>query len=586
MILKYKVPVNRLKDETSPYLLAHATNPVDWYPWGKEAIARATAENKPILLSIGYSACHFCHVMAYESFEDEETAQLMNALYINIKVDREERPDLDVIYQLTHHIITERPGGWPLTLFLVPDTQLPFYAGTYFPAHAATMNFKTILKHIAHSYQTQKTEILNLTTELKKALEQLAQPLAVSSHTSPIAPEALALSQFKQEMDKHNGGLGDAPKFPHTPALEFLLAHKDTAEFVHLSLKNMAQKGLYDQLGGGFFRYAVDANWTIPHFEKMLYDNALLITLYSKAYQHKQNPLYQRIVTETITWLQTQLHSPHGGFYAALQADSEGSEGKYYVWDKQEIQKILTPEHYTKAAYYFGLDASANFKEHYHLLLAHDNINPAALQDIKSLLLNARNTRIPPGTDDKIMTGWNALLIKALVIAGETFHQPAYIDCALATAETLILRAWHHNRLYTSHKNNIVKYTAYLDDYAYFLDALVTLTEYHHAPHLNDFTEQLADQLIDLFFDAEKGGFYFTARDHETLIQRPKLLLDDATPSGNAIACDSLIRLSRYLEKPLYLEAAQKTLAAAEEALRTYPAAHVSLLLARKTLKA
>lgn len=563
---------NRLAQESSLYLRQHADNPVDWYPWGSAAFKKARDENKPILLSIGYSACHWCHVMAQESFADPETAKIMNELFVSIKVDREERPDLDKIYQLTHQMLTGRGGGWPLTLFLTPEEHLPFFAGTYFPYEPryGMPSFKQVLKEMATIFREKKEAITEQNRELTRLLEQTAVTKTVVKDVFDTKPLSDARAELRDQFDAVNGGFGGAPKFPNPTYLEFLLREGES-EIVDITLTKMALGGIYDQIGGGFFRYSVDAQWQIPHFEKMLYDNAQLLSCYAKS------ELFIRVMQETITWLQREMRSPEGGYYSTLDADSEHVEGKYYYWDREQIKTLLTDKEYTAALTYFGLDRPPNFEDHWHLHVA-ELIDNQSLHSACKKLLKAREQRVAPGRDEKILTSWNALLVKGLAQAGIALNKKEWIEEAQHIVDFIREQLWVKGRLLAIYQNNRAYLMAYLDDYAYLLDAILVLLKISHREENLQFAISLADVLLNHFFDKENGGFFFTADDHEKLIFRPKFFQDEAIPSGNGIAASALGRLGRLLNEARYLQAAEKTLRAAWPVITAYPTVHTSLL--------
>jgi uncharacterized protein YyaL (SSP411 family) len=571
---------NRLSQETSLYLQQHASNPVDWYPWGQEALEKAKQENKPILLSIGYSACHWCHVMAHESFADPETAEIANKLFINIKVDREERPDLDKIYQTAHQLLTGRGGGWPLNVFLTPENQMPFFAGTYFPKELryGMPSFKDLLMQIAQYFYANSTLITEQNARLTVALQQLNSPKVVSSNVVlDKKPIEQAATELLTQIDTAHGGFGDAPKFPNTLNIERLLVHE---EVVNVTLTKMAQGGIYDQIGGGFFRYSVDVAWQIPHFEKMLYDNAQLLTCYAKANKILNNPLFDRVIAETADWALREMLAPGGGFYATLDADSEHVEGKFYYWDREQIKNLLTADEYKVAADYFGLDGSPNFEEYWHLHVA-QTVDKAAsniLQSVRQKLFLAREQRIRPGRDEKILTAWNSLMIKGLVLAGATLGREDLIHAAQQTVDFIHNKLWINNRLHVYYQNGRAHLMAYLDDYAFLLDALIALLPIQQRKQDLDFAIELAETLLNCFFDDKAGGFFFTAHDHEPLIYRPKPLMDEAIPTGNGVAAQALAHLGHLLNESRYLEACEKCLKMAWPTITTYPAAYNSLL--------
>lgn len=595
---------NHLAAETSPYLLQHADNPVDWYPWGKEALEAAQAQNKPILLSIGYSACHWCHVMAHESFEDKEVAAVMNAHFINIKVDREERPDIDQIYQSAHHALNHRPGGWPLTMFLTPD-QKPFFGGTYFPKQArhGLPGFLQLLPKIASAYHTRTADIEQQNTALLQLLAQ-SQPTSSATNSTTLSRQPIdhAWQQLTQQFDEQYGGFGKAPKFPHPVELQFCLRryaidnHTHALHMVTHTLKKMAQGGLYDQLGGGFYRYSTDRYWRIPHFEKMLYDNALLLPLYAETWLLTDNPLFKQVVTKTADWIMHDMQADAaagGGYFSSLDADSEQVEGKYYIWEQATVQAALTSEEYAIAAPYFGLDRPPNFENQYwHLeavqtvaeVAAANRINlETAQQLINSTcekLLAIRTQRIPPARDEKILTSWNALMIKGMARAGQIFERTDWIHSAQHAIDFIRATLWKDGRLLATFKDDKAHLNAYLDDYAFLLDCLLTLLQIDFRQSDLDFAIHLADTLLDQFEDKTAGGFFFTSHDHETLIQRPKTGHDGAMPAGNGIAAIALQRLGYLLSESRYLKAAEQTLAIFSATFTQHASSYCSLLTA------
>jgi uncharacterized protein YyaL (SSP411 family) len=581
---------NRLAHETSPYLQQHAHNPVDWYPWGTEALAVARRENKPILLSIGYAACHWCHVMAHESFEDEATAAVMNEFFINIKVDREERPDLDKIYQTAHYILSQSSGGWPLTIFLSPEDQVPFFSGTYFPpvARYHLPAFTEILHKIADAYKKQPDLIKQQNQEVQRILQHEITTTADASLN--LLPLEFALQALQNNYDKTAGGFGGAPKFPQASRLDFLLNQHSNMAFD--TLNHMALGGIYDQLEGGFYRYSVDANWQIPHFEKMLYDNGQLLFSYATAASIEDSALYLSILQSTANWVMHKMQSPEGGYYSSLDADSEGHEGKYYVWDKLQLEQILSVEEHAVIQHYFGLDATPNFeKKSWHFCIKQSPENVALLlkmnlETVNSLLISAkeklllvRSKRISPALDNKILTSWNGLMIKGMVAAGEVLQQLSLIESAQKALTFLYEKMWINHRLLASYKDNHAHLPAYLDDYAYLIDALLTMLKVSWDTKYLLFAQQLADVLLEKFYDKNLGGFFFTAHDHETLLYRPKTMADEAIPSGNGVAVRVLIILGYLLGESRYLDAAEKTLKFSWPSIEKFPAEHSTLLL-------
>ena len=593
---------NRLSGETSPYLLQHADNPVNWLPWGTEALELAREQNKPILLSIGYSACHWCHVMAHESFEDEETATLMNELFVNVKVDREERPDLDKIYQTAHQMLTQRTGGWPLTMFLSPRDHVPFFGGTYFPKKSqhGMPAFTDVLGKVAEYYRDHHDDVVKQNASLCEVFGRLNPPPAgeVTIDDGPLEAIGTALAH---NFDAKWGGFGRAPKFPHPVNLEWLLrwwavsadeSESDALSMAALTMHRMALGGINDQLGGGFCRYSVDDYWMIPHFEKMLYDNGPLLGLYSQLARASGEELYRRTADETADWVMRDMQSSDGGYFSTLDADSEGAEGKFYVWDTQEVQKLLTEEEYKVFAPHFGLDRSANFEGDWHLhvfrpleeiaeehqISEHDarRILDAARQK----LLATRNDRIWPGRDEKILTAWNGLMIKGMAQAARYLERPELAESAERAVDFIKAEMWKHERLLATYKDGRARLSAYLDDHVFLVDGLLELLQVRWRTEDLVWATELAEIVLQRFIDREHGGFYFVADDHEKLMHRPKTLGDDATPSGNGIAALALGRLGHLLGDTRYLAAVENTLLAAWEPLQSYPHAHASLVIA------
>jgi uncharacterized protein YyaL (SSP411 family) len=593
---------NRLAAESSPYLKQHADNPVDWYPWGEAALRRARADNKPILLSIGYSACHWCHVMAHESFEDPHTAELMNRLFVNIKVDREERPDLDRIYQAAQQMITQGSGGWPLTMFLTPEQQ-PFFGGTYFPKAASfgLPAFTELLQRVAQYHQEHGAEIAAQNVQLQQAFAALLPPPAATGLVMNDLPLRAGRAALARSFDDAAGGFTRAPKFPHASSIERCLrqwhATSGAAEpdlqalyMATLTLTRMAEGGIYDQLGGGFSRYSVDALWMIPHFEKMLYDNGLLLCEYARAALATGDPFYARITGETADWMMREMRSPEGGFYSSLDADSEHHEGRFYVWSTAEVQALLPEPQFTVFSRRYGLDRPANFEGAWHLhacesverIAAARDESPHAVQALidaaRATLLAKRVLRIWPARDEKILTSWNALSVKGLAIAARVLRRPDLADAATAAVDFIHRHLWQGGRLLAACKDGRAHLSAYLDDYAFLLDALLELLQTRWRSRDLTFARALAEVLLNQFQDPANGGFFFTAQDHEALIHRSKTFSDDSVPSGNAIAASALTRLGFLLCETRYLAAAQGTLRAAWAAIEEYPQAHMSFL--------
>jgi len=597
---------NRLAAETSPYLLQHAANPVDWHPWSEEALARAQRDNKPILLSIGYSACHWCHVMAHESFEDPATAAVMNELFVNVKVDREERPDLDRIYQIAQQMLTQRGGGWPLTMFLSPRDQRPFFGGTYFPKNAGhgLPAFTDLLRRVAEFYSTHTDQIAQQSTALQQAFDQLNSPPASDDTLLTEAPLQAAREQLAGQFDSQFGGFGSAPKFPHPTHIDFLMrqwratAGSDEPDLhslymATLTLKRMADGGMYDQLGGGFARYSVDPYWMIPHFEKMLYDNGQLLRGYANAALATGEPLFKQIASETADWLIRDMRAPEGGFWSALDTDSEGHEGKFYVWQPDEIARRLDADDYAVFSRRFGLDREANFEGkdwHLHVFRSEEDIANELHLDVaeveqrlnrgRKLLLDARNRRVWPGRDDKVLTSWNGLTISGMAVAARALGRADLADAACRAVDFIRTTCWRDGRLLATYKDGRARFAAYLDDHAFLLDGLIELLQTRWRSADLQFAVDLANTLLTHFEDREHGGFYFTADDHEQLMHRSRSFSDEAVPAGNAIAAQVLTRLGLLLGETRYLDAAAKTIRAAWPALQHYPHAHTALLVA------
>ena len=593
---------NRLAGATSPYLRQHAENPVDWYAWGDEALARARREDKPILLSIGYSACHWCHVMAHESFEDPEVAAAMNADFVNVKVDREERPDLDQVYQTAHALLTRRSGGWPLTVFLTPDGA-PFFAGTYFPRRErhGLPGFLDLLPRIAVAYREQGPAIAEQSARLSEALQSL-EP-GRNDAPLPVNAPAVALSELKRSFDATDGGFGSAPKFPHAAELEFCLrawklrGDDGALRVVRTTLAKMAAGGIADQLGGGFCRYSVDAQWSIPHFEKMLYDNAALLALYADAGRALRDDGFGAVARDIVGWLAREMRAPDGAWYSSLDADSEGEEGRFYVFSREEAQEAMSADEWAAASLYYGFDGPPNFEHRaWHLRVAVAAAEVAqllgiSLPDVQTRIIGARaalfaerETRIRPGRDDKILTAWNALAIGALARASRAQDEPAWTDLALAALDALVATAWRDGRLHATRHGSDVALNAYLDDHAFLLAALVEVMQARFRAQDFALALAIADRLLEGFEDRERGGFWFTSHDHERLYHRTKPAQDNATPSGNGVAAQALIALGHLAAEPRYLEAAERALRQFAEGIARAPNAQVTLLTAQERL--
>ena len=579
---------NRLADETSPYLLQHAHNPVDWYPWGPEALERSRSEDKPIFLSIGYSACHWCHVMERESFENEETAAILNREFVSIKVDREERPDVDSIYMQAVQMMTGH-GGWPMSMFLTPEG-VPFYAGTYFPPTEGRgmPSFRRVLAHVADAYRNRREDVLKASAEIRKAIRSSLQLPAAPSVISRESLDPVAI-RIAGNHDPVNGGFGGAPKFPPSMTLELLLQlsasgkRPDLLEIVNVTLRKMAYGGMYDQVAGGFHRYSVDAHWLVPHFEKMLYDNALLTRVYLHAWQSTKEPLYARVVHEVIGFLLREMTSPEGGFYSTLDADSEGEEGKFYVFQRSEIMSLLGEEEGRIFCALYDVTERGNWEGKNILNLPRDpevvaadlGVTPERLTEIaargKCKLYGERETRVRPGRDEKILAGWNGWMLGALAEASLAFGRPEYDKSVRANADFLIDRMMDGSRLFRSYKDGRARIPALLEDYSGVAWGLIHAFEATGERRCLDTARTLADQILERFPDDSSGGFFDTPSDHEELITRPRDLFDNATPSGNAVTIDVLFRLSHLLGEARLSEIATRALSSLWAIAEKYP---------------
>ena len=586
---------NRLANETSPYLLQHADNPVDWFPWGPEALEKARSEDKPILLSIGYAACHWCHVMAHESFEDAETARSMNEGFVNIKVDREERPDIDGIYMQAVQAMTGH-GGWPMTMFLMPDGR-PFYGGTYFPPEdrPGLPAFKTILRSVRDGYARKRESLADSAGQLLTQIFQ-SNLVAARGGTAPTLQSLeLAYRSLAQRYDIRHGGFGGAPKFPATMVMDFLLRYwKRTGtayalEMVLDSFRKMARGGIYDQLGGGFARYSVDAVWLVPHFEKMLYDNALLVRLGAHLWQATKDEEVERVAVETVDWLEREMTSPTGGFYSSLDADSEGHEGKFYVWSEAEIDSLLGQD---SAAFkrYYGVTRGGNFEGGNILFVAADRSAAAARSGItrpeldaalaraKKILYDARARRVWPGRDEKILAAWNGLMLRGVATAARVFRHDRFRRIALRNAEFLAREMVRDGRVMRSHKEGVTRISGFLEDQAAVALGFLAVYELTHDQRWVDDARKIADAMIHWFWDDEKGFFFDTAKDAEALITRPRESTDNATPSGTSLAVELLLHLAELQRDPDLRRRAAFTLETLAEAAAKYPSAFGHLL--------
>ncbi len=569
---------NRLAAETSPYLLQHAENPVDWYPWGDEALVRARKEDRPILLSIGYSACHWCHVMAHESFEDHDTATLMNCNFINVKVDREERPDIDSIYMDAVQAMTGS-GGWPLTVFLTPEGK-PFYGGTYFPPEDryGMPGFRRVLTAVVDFYRNRRTEVEQATHQITGALRAVA---GTSSNISALSIETTdhAFSNLKPDHDTTRGGFGGAPKFPQPLTLDFLLRYyhrtdnKEALDMVTLSLEKMAGGGIYDQIGGGFHRYSTDAAWLVPHFEKMLYDNALLSRTYLHAYLLTGSPLFRRITEETIDYVLREMTDPDGGFYSSQDADSEGVEGKYYLWTPQEVAQVLGRETANTVNEYFGVTERGNFEGRSILQIPGDVSadEPDTIKRAKASLRQAREQRIRPARDDKVLTSWNGMMLASLAEAGCVLDRDDYRKAAMANGSFLLNTSMSDRYLKHTSRDGESSVEGYLEDYAMLIDGLVTLHQATFGGLWLSKAIALANSIVDLFWDESAGMLYDTGTRHETLFIRPRSTHDGAMPSGSSAAALALTTVSRLTGDRRYEEIAAKSLKALQEKMSRYP---------------
>jgi uncharacterized protein YyaL (SSP411 family) len=580
--------MNRLAHETSPYLLQHAHNPVDWYPWGDEAFQKARGEDKPLFLSIGYSACHWCHVMERESFENEAIAAVLNQHFVCIKVDREERPDVDSIYMEAVQMMTGH-GGWPMSMFLTP-AGAPFYAGTYFPPddRHGMPGFRRVLEHVAHAYHSNKAGVEAASAEVIRALSSVK-----FQGGGALEHDALerAAAKIAQSYDPVHGGFGGAPKFPPSMSLDFLMqvawrtGDKNLEDVIVNTLTKMAHGGMYDQVGGGFHRYSVDARWLVPHFEKMLYDNALLARLYTRAWQWKKEPLFARIANEILGYVQREMTSPDGAFYSTQDADSEGEEGKFYVWSRAEVMSLLGETDGRLFCALYDITDRGNWENHNILNVPRDAASVAAdlgitleqLGDVaargKCTLYGARAQRVWPARDEKILAGWNGWMLVAFAEAAIAFDRDDYRDVVRRNADFLLTRIDGAGRLMRT-----PKIAGLLEDYSGVAWGLTLAYEATHARRYLDGARQLADRILERFPDEANGGFFDTPIDHETLITRPKDLFDNATPSGNSVSADVLLRLAILFGEERYAEAAMKTIAAIAPLAERYPSGFGLLL--------
>ncbi|HET6999566.1 MAG TPA: thioredoxin domain-containing protein [Solirubrobacterales bacterium] len=579
---------NRLAQETSPYLLQHRDNPVDWYPWGAEALARARDEDRPILLSVGYSACHWCHVMERESFEDAETAAYMNEHFVNVKVDREERPDVDAIYMEAVQSISGQ-GGWPMTVFLDPEG-VPFYGGTYFPPDESRgmPSFRMVMEAVLDAFERKRDEIRERSAATRERLGAVGL-IEPSSEPPEAGQLEEAIVRLKSSADPQRGGFGTAPKFPPASAVELLLARGER-EIPERTLDAMLAGGIYDQIGGGFARYSVDANWLVPHFEKMLYDNALLARAYLHGWQALGHERYRRVCEQTLDWMLREMRGPEGGFYSALDADSEGEEGRFYVWTPEQIRAVLGNRAEAVIDYY-GVTESGNFESANILHLPggperfgpdpREEIAPPGLDEARQALYDARAQRVWPGLDDKRLTSWNALAIAALAEAGAVLGRDDYLAAARGCAEFVLSSLTDESgRLLRTYKDGDARLNAYLEDHAFLLEALLTLYEATFEPRWFERARTLADTIVTRFGDTERGGFFSTSDDHEELIARRKEIGDHPIPSGNSSAAMGMLRLTALSGERSYERQAEGIFALFAEPATAHPESFAHLLRA------
>ena len=588
---------NRLAGETSPYLLQHANNPVDWYPWGQEALEKARREGKPILLSIGYAACHWCHVMAHESFEDEGTAKLMNEKFVNIKVDREERPDIDNIYMQAVQAMTGH-GGWPMTMFLLPDGS-PFYGGTYFPPEDrhGIPSFTKVLNAVSDAYAQRREGVAQSAEQLKQIYEGNLVTGRTASTVTGLSPQMLeiAFRTLQQRYDETNGGFGAAPKFPPTMTLDFVLRYAARTGASHAldmavdSFRKMARGGIYDQIGGGFARYSVDATWLVPHFEKMLYDNALLARFGAHLWQATKDDEIRRVTIETVEWVARELTDSAGGFYSSLDADSEGHEGKFYVWSEEELDSLLGADARAFKTYY-GVVRGGNF-EGKSILYVPANREAAArragvdvdvLEEIlargRRILLETRARRVWPGRDEKILASWNGLMLRGVATAARVLGRDDFRKLALRNAEFLAREMVRGGRVMRSHKEGVTRIAGFLEDQASVALGFLAVYELTFDEKWVKLACQISDEMINWFWDDQVGAFFDTARDAEQLITRPRDVTDNAMPSGTSLAVDLLLNLAELQHEPDYRRRAVFTLESLAEPMLKFPTAFGHLL--------
>ncbi len=585
---KGKTMANRLINETSPYLQQHAQNPVDWYAWDPEALERAKKENKPIFLSIGYSACHWCHVMEHESFENEEIAALMNENFVSIKVDREERPDLDSVYVEAVRLMTGS-AGWPLSVFLTPDGK-PFYGGTYFPPEdrGGMVGFSRLLKSVSEFYNTRRGDVVKATEQL---LSMLRQSAAITHNEDPLTEEIMseAFQALTTQFDRTNGGFGVRPKFPQPMILEFLYRYflrtgnEEARLMADLTLGRMALGGIYDQVGGGFHRYSTDPFWLVPHFEKMLYDNALLVRLYLHGYQLTKQGIYQRIAEETLDYVIREMTDPAGGFYSAQDADSEGVEGKYFVWRPEEVKQVLGDDEGDLVCKFFDVTEVGNFEESNILHVPH-KIEELAQQlglteedlttsifDAQAKLLEVRQSRIAPDRDEKVLTCWNGLMLKSFAEAASILGEERFLQAAVKNADFILTHLRQDGKLLRSYKDGATKVPGFLSDYAFLADGLLALHEATFDRRWLDEAINLGEEMVRLFWDELTGVFYDSSKEHESLVMRPRDFYDNALPSSSSVAVEVLLRLAVLTGDQDYRRRASVALRAMREHMAKLP---------------
>ena len=586
--------MNRLAKQSSPYLLQHSENPVEWHPWDEEALALAKKENKPILLSIGYSACHWCHTMAHESFENTQVAKIMNTTFVNIKVDREERPDIDRLYQITHQMLTRSNGGWPLTVFLDPTDLIPLYSGTYFPPQATKEkpSFREVLKGIGNAYGDKKRWGKDFKSKIKDAISTaLTQSIAGKLDVTLVER---ACGQIDSSFDEKRGGFSEAPKFPHAPGLALLHDVGNTLDaekseraqhMLDMTLSGISCGGIFDHLGGGFFRYSVDADWTIPHFEKMLYDNGLLLSLFAERAEALDSDWFRAVVHRSATWLVNEMQLDSGGIRTSIDADSEGEEGKFYTWSKEDLENIKTicNDDFLDT---YGLNSDANFNDKWHLRITPPDADEPnigyqiseQIEESRSRLIEVRHQRQQPFKDDKVLVSWNALAIKGLLQAGAKVGEEDYINAAEKAIDYIRETHWSENHLLSTSRNGKAHIHGYLDDYAYLLDAILASLSMRWNSTYLQFATELADTMIDRFESKKNGGFFFSAKEHRTPIQRAMFFSDDSLPNGNGIAIKALLEIGLLIGNEHYTKTAKRALKLGVAAADRWPSTHSTVL--------